>query len=280
MVEIMLPALVAALLLLGLHAYLGIHVIARGIIFVDLAIAQMAALGWTAAVMVGFEAGSLSAYLVGLFTTLVAAGLFSVTRMDHRYITQEAIIGIVFVVASAATILLASQAPRGAEHVEELLTGSLLWVTWPTIARIGVVYGLLGLLHWLLRRRFLTISLQPELAASAGWSVRAWDFLFYVLFGVMVTLSVEVAGVLLVFSFLVIPAVVAFLFTGRPARLLGIAWGTGSFAVVAGLLVSYARDLPTGPVVVCAFGVVLLLAFAIRALLGGHRAPPTPEATS
>lgn len=276
--EVMLPAFVAALLLLGLHSYLGIHVIARGVIFVDLAIAQMAALGWTAAVIVGFEAGSLSAYLVGLFTTLIAAGLFSVSRMGHRYITQEAIIGIVFVVASAATILLASQAPRGAEHVEELLTGSLLWVTWPTIARIGIVYAVLGLLQWLLRRRFLTISLQPELARSAGWSVRGWDFLFYVLFGVMVTLSVEVAGVLLVFSFLVIPAVVAFLFTGKPARLLAIAWASGSLATVGGLLVSYTEDLPTGPVVVCAFGLVLILAFALRGTLRGRRVPP-PEVT-
>ena len=278
MVEIMLPALVAALILLSLHAYQGIHVIARGIIFVDLAIAQMAALGWTAATFVGFEAGSTGAYFIGLLTSLLAAGLFSVTRMNHRYITQEAIIGIVFVVASAATILLASQAPRGAEHVEALLTGSLLWVTWPKIARIGAVYAVLGLLHWLLRRRFLTISLQPELAKSAGWSIKGWDFLFYALFGVMVTLSVDVAGVLLVFSFLVIPAVVAFLFAGRPRALLAIAWLAGTVATVAGLLISYMADLPTGPVVVCAFAAVLLTAFALRRLSGGNR-PPASEAT-
>ena len=268
MLELMLPALVAALLLLSLHAYLGIHVIARGIIFVDLAIAQMAALGWTAAVFAGFEAGSTGAYLIGLLATLFAAGLFSVTRMGHPYITQEAIIGIVFVVASAATILLASQAPRGAEHVEELLTGSLLWVTWPKIARIGIVYAGLGVAHWLLRRRFLTISLEPELAKSAGWSIKGWDLLFYALFGVMVTLSVDVAGVLLVFSFLVIPAVIAFLFTGRPGRLLAIAWASGSAAIVTGLLISYMGDLPTGPVLVCAFAAVLLLAFLLRGLLG------------
>jgi zinc/manganese transport system permease protein len=278
MLGIMLPALVAALLLLSLHAYLGIHIIARGVIFVDLAIAQMAALGWTAAVFVGFEAGSLSAYLVGLLTALLAAGLFSVTRMDHRYITQEAIIGIVFVVASAATILLASQAPRGAEHVQELLTGSLLWVTWPKIARIAVIYAVLGLLHWLFRRRFLTISLQPKLARSAGWSIAGWDFLFYALFGIMVTLSVEVAGVLLVFSFLVIPAVVAFLFTGKPGALLAIAWMSGSAATVAGLVVSYMADLPTGPVVVCAFAALLPIAFALRRIVGGKRLPAS-EAT-
>ena len=268
MLELMLPALIAALLLLSLHAYLGIHIIARGVIFVDLAIAQMAALGWTVAVLAGFEAGSPGAYLIGLLTTLLAAGLFSVTRMRNRYITQEAIIGIVFVVASAATILLTSQAPRGAEHVEELLTGALLWVTWPEIVRIGLVYAVLGVLHWLLRRRFLTISLQPDLARSAGWSIAGWDLLFYALFGIMVTLSVQVAGVLLVFSFLVIPAVIAFLFTGRPSRLLLIAWLSGSAAVALGLLVSYVGDLPTGPTVVCAFAALLLLAFGLRGRLG------------
>lgn len=265
MLEIMLPALVVSLILVGMHAYLGIHVIARGVIFVDLALAQVAALGWAAASVAGVSS-DLGAYLTGLGATLLAAALFSVTRMSHRYITQEAIIGIVFVVASAATILLAAQAPRGAEHVEELLTGTLLWVTWPQIVRIAVVYAAIGLCHWLLRRRFLGISLAPNMARAAGWSVRAWDFLFYALFGVVVTLSVAVAGVLLVFVFLVIPAVIAFLFTNRPGPLLAIAWVSGGAAAVGGLWLSFVTDLPTGPVVVCSFAATLGLAFVVRRL--------------
>jgi zinc/manganese transport system permease protein len=265
MFEIMLPALVVSLILVGMHAYLGIHVIARGVIFVDLALAQVAALGWAAASVAGVSS-DLGAYLTGLGATLLAAALFSVTRMSHRYITQEAIIGIVFVVASAGTILLASQAPRGAEHVEELLTGTLLWVTWPEIGRIAVVYAAIGLCHWLLRRRFLGISLSPDMARAAGWSVRAWDFLFYALFGVVVTLSVAVAGVLLVFVFLVIPAVIAFLFTNRPGPLLAIAWVSGTAAAVGGLWLSFVTDLPTGPVVVCSFAATLGLAFVVRRL--------------
>jgi zinc/manganese transport system permease protein len=152
----------------------------------------------------------------------------------------------------------------GSENVEHLLTGSLLWVTWPAILKTVIVYGVLGIAHWLLRKRFLTISLHPEQAAAKGWKVAGWDFLFYALFGVVVTSSVAIAGVLLVFSFLVIPAVIAFFFVSTPGRLLAIAWITGTLATVAGLVVSYVSDLPTGPVVVCAFALALVIAFVVR----------------
>ncbi|MGD2134811.1 MAG: metal ABC transporter permease, partial [Gemmatimonadales bacterium] len=143
MIDLMLPALVASLILVGIHGYLGIHIIARGVIFVDLALAQVAALGWAAASLgLGDWLSDLtglppseSSYAIGLAATLCAAAVFSVTRMDHTRVPQEAMIGIVYVVASAGTILLAAQAPRGSEHVEQLLTGSLLWVTWPEIVK-------------------------------------------------------------------------------------------------------------------------------------------------
>jgi ABC-type Mn2+/Zn2+ transport system permease subunit len=200
MFELMLPALVASLVLVGLHAYLGIHIIARGVIFVDLALAQVAALGWAAAGLglgqvVGGVLGlsdATAGYFVGLAATLIAAALFSASRMKHPYVPQEAIIGIVFVVATAGTILLAAQAPRGSEHVEQLLTGGLLWVTWPEIWKTAIAYAVIGIAHWFLRERFLTISLRPQDAAAHGWRVRWWDFVFYSLFGVMVTLSVRV----------------------------------------------------------------------------------------
>jgi zinc/manganese transport system permease protein len=267
---------VAALILVGLHAYLGIHIIARGVIFVDLALAQVAALGWAAAGLgLGHDLGQLlgvseatAGYFVGLAATLVAAALFSVSRMKHAYVPQEAIIGIVYVVATAGTILLAAQAPRGSEHVEHLLTGSLLWVTWPEIWKTAIAYIVIGIAHWLLRVRFLTISLRPHEAAELGWRIRWWDFVFYALFGVTVTLSVAIAGVLVVFSFLVIPAVIAFLFTSRTSYLLAIAWASGIAATVVGLYASYATDMPTGPVVVCAFALALVVAFAVRRVLG------------
>lgn len=275
MLQLMLPALVVSLILVGIHGYLGIHIIARGVIFVDLALAQVAALGWAAAGLglsaklgqwVGIppdEAG----YAIGIAATLIAAGLFSVSRMEHNYVPQEAIIGIVYVVASAGTILLAAQAPRGSEHVEELLSGSLLWVTWPEIIKTGAIYAAIGTIHWLLRGRFLTISMRPAEAQRRGWSVGRWDFLFYALFGVVVTSSVAIAGVLVVFSFLVIPAVIAFLFTDQAGKLLAIAWFSGTLATLGGLYASYETDLPTGPTVVCAFALALVVAFALRRLL-------------
>ncbi len=273
--ELMLPALVAALILMGLHAYLGIHIIGRGVIFVDLALAQVAAMGWAAAGLglghlLGTTLGipeSAASYLVGLTTTLIAAALFSLSRMEHTHVPQEAIIGIVYVVASAGTILLASQAPRGSEHVEHLLTGSLLWVTWPEIWRTAAIYAVLGIVHWVLRERFLVISLRPQEAKARGWSVRWWDFIFYTIFGVVVTISVAIAGVLVVFSFLVIPAVIAFLFTSRTSSLLVLAWASGTAATVLGLYLSYVSDLPTGPMVVCAFALALIVAFVLRRVL-------------
>lgn len=275
MLDLMLPALIVSLILVGIHGYLGLHIIARGVIFVDLALAQVAALGWAAAglglsaevsAMTGIPAAE-AGYLIGLAATLLAAALFSISRMEHAYVPQEAIIGIVYVVASAGTILLAAQAPRGSEHVEELLSGSLLWVTWPEILKTGLIYLAIGLIHWFLRDRFFTISMRPDEAKARGWSVAGWDFLFYALFGVVVTSSVAIAGVLVVFSFLVIPAVIAFLFTVQPARLLGIAWSSGTIATVAGLYASYQTDLPTGPTVVCAFALALVLAFIARRAL-------------
>ncbi len=284
MLTLMLPALVVSLVLVSIHAYLGIHIIARGVIFVDLALAQVAALGWAAAGL-GLSAAlhgwlgippSVGGYAIGLVATLIAAALFSVSRMEHAYVPQEAIIGIVYVVAGAATIILAAQAPRGSEHVEELLSGSLLWVTWSQIWKTAAVYAVIGAIHWFLRDRFLTISIKPAEARSRGWSVARWDFLFYALFGIVVTASVAIAGVLVVFSFLVIPAVIAFLFTTEPARLLGIAWTSATLATLLGLYVSYTSDLPTGPTVVCAFALVLAAAFVLRRLVRDR--PPAPEA--
>ncbi len=272
MIDLMLPALVASLILVVIHGYLGIHIIARGVIFVDLALAQVAALGWafgglgpshTMADALGIS-HDLAAYLIGLGATTIAAAFLSITRMQGTRVPQEAIIGILYVVASAGTILLASQAPRGSEHVEQLLTGTLLWVTWPEVVKTAIIYAVIGAVHWMLRHRFLTISLDPETAAKKGWRIATWDFVFYALFGVVVTSSVAIAGVLLVFSFLVIPAVIAFLFTTQPSRLLAIAWSSGIAASVAGLYVSYVSDLPTGPVVVCVFALALVVAFGVR----------------
>jgi len=265
MLELLLPPLVACLVIVALHSYLGLHVIARGVIFVDLALAQMAALGVTVALLAGADHESSTTLFYSLGFTTFGALLFSLTRTDpNGRVPQEAIIGIVYVVASAAAILVADKVPHGGEAIKEILVGNLLWVTWPTIVRLAGIYLVFGVVQILLRRRFLTISLDPETAASQGWRIRWWDFLFYLLFGMVITFSVPIAGVLLVFSFLVVPAAVAFLFTEDPFRLALIAWGVGFLASLTGLVASFQFDLPTGPIIVAAFGALLLMAWTGR----------------
>jgi zinc/manganese transport system permease protein len=267
--SLFLPPLVACLVIVAIHSYLGLHVIAREVIFVDLSLAQMAALGSAVAILAGRQPDSTAAFLYALGFTTLGAVVFALTRSEEKgRVPQEAIIGIVYVVASAAAILVADRTPRGGEAIKDILVGSLLWVTWPVIARLAAVYAIIGVFHWLLRRRFLTISFHPETALAKGWKIRWWDFLFYLSFGLVITFSVPVAGVLLVFSFLVVPACIAFQFTRRPGVLAIVSWLAGALASASGLLVSFRYDLPTGPIVVCMFGLLLVVAFAVRRLMG------------
>jgi zinc/manganese transport system permease protein len=262
MIDLMIPPIVAALVILSIHAYLGLHVIAREIIFVDLAFAQIAALGATAAHVAGYAHGTTASLLASIGFTLLGALVFSLTRMERSTVPQEAIIGIRFVVSSAAVILLSGFTAEGTEHLQETMTGTLIWVDWPTIGRLAVVYAAVGVFHYVLRRHFLAVSFQPERAHR----IRLWDFLFYASFGLVISLSVEIAGVLMVFSALVIPAVIAFLFTNRFGSALLVAWASGTLAIVGGIGASFYWDVATGPLLVCAFGAVLVLAAIVRVL--------------
>jgi zinc/manganese transport system permease protein len=261
------------MVLVAVHSYLGLHVIAREVIFVDLSLAQMAALGGVVAVVAGATAESRTVAVAAFGATALGAALFAVTRGTGRSrVPHEAIIGIVYVVASAATLLAADRAPRGAETIHDTLVGSIIWVTWPVIVRKSAIYAVLMAFHWLFRSRFVTISFNPQEAAKAGWNIRAWDFWFYVSFGVAVTLSVPVAGVLLVFTMLVVPATTAFLFTRDIRRLVAISWTTGVLASFLGLWLSFVGDLPTGPLIICMYGALLILAGIVRRLGVGEPA--------
>jgi zinc/manganese transport system permease protein len=274
--SLFLPPLVACLVIVAIHSYLGLHVIAREVIFVDLSLAQMAALGSSVAILAGSQPDSPTAFVYALGFTTLGAAVFALTRTSHKgAVPQEAIIGIVYVMASAAAILVADRTPRGGEAIKDILVGSLLWVNWPTILRLALVYAVVGVFHWVLRRRFLTISFSPETAVAGGWRVRWWDFLFYLSFGIVITFSVPIAGVLLVFSFLVVPAAVAFQFTRRQGKLALISWLAGALASAGGLWISFEYDLPTGPIVVCMFGVVLLGAYLLRLTIGSHSERPS-----
>lgn len=264
MLQLMITPLCASMVILLIHAYFGLHVIQREVIFVDLALAQIAALGGTVAFLLGSQPGSASAYAWSFGFTLLGALIFSWTRLEDSPVPQEALIGITYVVASAAVILVSSFTAEGAEHLQETLTGSLIWVTWPTVFKIAALYAAVGLFHFFLRRRFLAISFHPEQERH----IHLWDFIFYATFGIVITAAVQIAGVLMVFSSLVIPAVVAFFYVRTFRAAILVAFATGTVAVVLGLAVSFSMDLTTGPVIVCAFGFVLLVALLFRKRFG------------
>jgi len=258
------------LVLTGIHAYLGVHVLAREVVFVDIALAQIAALGATAAFLFGYDLHTWQSYAFGLGATLLGALVLALTRTRQRQVSQEAIIGVVYAVSSAGAVLLADRTPHGADHVRTMLVGSLLSVSAAEVAKIAVLYALIGLLHWLCRRPFFLISTDPDAAFRQGRHVRLWDFVFYASFGVVVTSSVRVAGVLLVFSFLIVPALAGTALGGNVATRLIIGWSFGTLVSVLGMAASAAFDLPTGATVVCAFGLTLL-AFAVLGRLFGWR---------
>ena len=246
---------VAGLILTGIHAYLGVHVVERGVIFVDLSLAQIAALGTTLAYLAGHDVHDPITYFWSLALTIVGAAIFAVTRVHRETrIPQEAIIGIVYAVSAAAAILAMSKAPEGTEHLKDMLVGNILTVSWDTVIRTAILYALVGAFHFIFRRKFLAISLGENIP-----HVKWWDFLFYTSFGFVVTSSVTIAGVLLVFSYLIVPSVAAMLFSQSIGKRLAIGWTVGAVVSGLGVLASFQLDLPTGATIVCTFGVALLL---------------------
>ena len=267
----MLAPLLACFILSITHVYMGIHVVSRKVIFVDLALAQIAALGATYATTLGYDAhepaDSLVVAVFSLLFTFAGAGLFSIARMRKERVPQEAFIGIVYAAASAAAVLILSKSPTGGEELKHMLVGDILLVSIPTIINDTVLYSLLAVFHISFRRRFLAISKDAEGAQASGINIRLWDLLFYTTFGVMVTRSVAIAGVLLVFSYLVIPAVIAQMWSDTIKGRLFIGWATALSASVTGILWSFASDTPTGPAVVISLAAFLIVSGASYSIL-------------
>jgi zinc/manganese transport system permease protein len=252
-------AAVAALVLAGIHAYLGFHIVRRGVLFVDLALAQMAALGVAIGLALGHEHDGVNSYLLALGMTLVGAALFAWLRGRSRQVPLEAFIGIVFATAQAAVFLVLEKSPSGAEHLKETLVGSLFTVDPRIVGRIALLYAGVGLVHVLLRKPFFEITNDPAAAHARGRRVFLWDFLFYATFGLVVTSAVQVVGVLLVFGFLVIPAVAGLMATARTVPALAIGWVFGFTASVAGLLASVKWDMPAAPSILVMLTAMLLV---------------------
>jgi zinc/manganese transport system permease protein len=261
---------VASLILTGIHAYLGVHVVERGVIFVDLSLAQIAALGATIAILMPITNGDPHApvvYWISLVFTFIGALIFSLFRMKDSRIPQEAVIGICYAVASAAAILAMSKATSESEHLKDMLVGNILAVSWQEVGKTAALYGAIGLFHFIFRHRFLAISIDPDKAEAQGVSIRFWDFLFYASFGFVVTSSVAIAGVLLVFCYLIVPSVAAMMYARHIGPRLAIGWTMGTIVSALGVWLSLVLDLPTGATIVCTFGIVLALMAAVRPLV-------------
>jgi len=247
---------VMCLILAGIHCYLGLHVLARGVIFVDLSLAQVAAFGATLAIFFGFDHHSPGTYFVSLGSTFVAAALFALARRHEKLFSQEAMIGIVYALASASVVLVVDRIPHGAEHIKDLLVGQVLWVTWHDVIKTASIYGVVSLVHYVFRHKLIAASFAQEEAGGG------WDFLFYALFGVVITSSVSMAGVLQVFAYLIVPSVVSTLFFTSIRNRLFFGWALGFLVSLAGMALSYKWDLPAGAFIVVCFAalpVILLL---------------------
>ncbi len=260
--------------------YLGLHVIAREVIFVDIALAQVAALGTTAAFLFGYDLESTIAYWISLGFTLGGAAIFAFSRTRERRVSQEAVIGVVYAVSAAAAILLVDRAPHGVEHIKAILVGSILTVTPTTVLRTALLYTAVGLFHWLARRQFFLISTDPEEAHRRGLAVRWWDFLFYASFGVVVTSAVRIAGVLLVFAFLIVPGLAGVAWGRRWGSRLALGWSLSASVSLLGIVASAYFDVPTGATIVCVFGLALVAVWSVMALVrtAGARQPSSEAA--
>src|SRR5262249_3428090 len=259
MIELLLWPLLAGLVLTSIHAYFGLHVLARGIIFVDLSLAQVAALGLSIAILAGHPVHSATAYWYALVFAMAGAVLFAIARPYESSLPQEPVLGIVYRVSAALAVVVLDRAPLGAEHIKQILIGSILTVTPNDVGLLAVLYGVIGALHFIYRRPLTEVSFHPHLATSLLQGAFVWDVVFYVSFALVVTSSVRVAGVLVVFSYLIVPATLAGMLVSGLRHRLMLAWGLGAFLTAVGLYASWGWDLPTGPAIVTAFGAATAL---------------------
>jgi zinc/manganese transport system permease protein len=274
--ETMKLPLLACLLLPALLVYLGLHIVRRGIIFVDLALAQVAALGTCWCVMLGHDPHDIHAYWWSIAFTLAGALIFTFTRTSepHR-VPQEALIGIVYVVAAAASIVLLSKSPGSNEELQRTLIGDVLFVTWPQIWKTLVLYVVIAIVHFIFRKKFIRLTFSGE-HSDVSWATRGWDFLFYALFGLVVTSFVQIGGVLLVFTYLIVPAVCANLLARSLGVLLAVGTLIAALGGIGGLYASYQFNMPTGAAIVCTFGAVLMVVATVAKLRNGTRQSIAP----
>jgi zinc/manganese transport system permease protein len=249
-----LPPFIMCLILVVIHCYMGLHVLERGVIFVDLSLAQVAGLGSTVALFFHFENNSIGSYFISLSFTFVAASLFSWARRVEGKISQEILIGIVYALASAMVVIVVNSLPHGGEHIREILIGRILWVSWDDVIKTALIYSVVALIHYKFRKQLIAVSFGGEVKNKSFW-----DFVFFSLFGVVITSSVGIAGILLVFSFLIVPALISTFFKKDMTSRLLFGWFFGFSVCILGMVLSSIWDQPAGAVLVVCFTIIPIL---------------------
>lgn len=255
-------ALLAVVLIL--HTYIGLHIIRRTLIFSDLVLDQLAAFGALAGIGLGIEYGTFQSYLSSMVAVLFGAILLAMIKPKSGAIPREAVIGIMYAMALVASLLLADKLSGGETYVTKTLSGSMLWVTWPLVCVTAGAYIALLLFHYRFRGKFIALAENPGTAKNEKF----WDFLLFTTQGIITVLIVPIAGVLLAYAFLMIPAAIAAMFTRRWAGAVVIGWAVGFIACLVGLCCSYFFNLPYGPSLVLCLGLFFICSVTVRVLLG------------
>ena len=244
----------ACLLLIGIHAYFGIHILERGIIFVDLALAQFIGIGLALSFLLGGE----QHLLLSLVFAMIGALILATAKRAAKFANIEAFIGVLYIFSVSAAVLILDRSPHGLEEFKTIINGNIIWVTPADLLSTFIVYGLIGLLHVVLWKRFYALSYEGK---GGFWL----EFIFFASFAIVLVKSVKMAGILQVFSFLVIPALIGRLFTRKPFKVLMIGWALGMLVSLVGISLSYKFDLPTAPVIVLSLSIIFFALLTVEA---------------
>lgn len=256
----------ACLIMLGLLSYIGIHVLKREVIFIDIALAQFAAVGAISAhVVFHLHENPVAENGLAFMATLIAAAFFAIVRRRIRQIPLEAVIGVSYAVSAAAALFIVGVSPGGHVHVQEMLSGSILWATWSDVKWTAGVFAAVGLCFYLFRGQFRTISENYDSATDVSHGTLGWDFLFYALVGIVITTAVRIAGVVVVFTFLIVPATLSAVFATGWGTRLAVGWTAGAISAALGLLFANRFDFSVGPSISLFLGLALVLAGLLRA---------------
>ncbi|MFO7575503.1 MAG: metal ABC transporter permease [Bacteroidales bacterium] len=271
-ISFMIGPFIACMLLIFIMVYFGIHVLEREIIFIDIALAQIAALGSAVALVVSagnsghiheHEARSILPYLF----CLLAAGVFTLLKSKKIRIPLEAIIGIAYAVATTSAVIILDKGAGSDVHIHDMLAGSILWVSWPEIIRLLIIIAVTAGIHFIFRDKFKAVTLLYKDKETEITNPKLWDFVFYLTFGIVIVEAVNVGGILTIFGFLIIPASISALFSNRWTHRVLVGLLVGGVSTILGLYLSWVMDVPCSPTIILFLAVCLILSVLIRAAM-------------